>query len=249
MNASLPDESSRAEGGIDLLVQQRFFPGDGRGRVLVEVGAARPDYLSTSAFFRSSGWTVLAIEPNPDFARLHRERGLPVLEYACGDREEDEVPFTVVDSHGVPYRGGRVSFESFSSLGIKPSYRALRPELDTRTIHVRLRRLDTILREHAPDVDRIDVLSVDVEGWELEVLEGLDFGRHRPRVMIVENYFGLASYRSWVRRRGYLLWKRSFPNDVYVDEALLEGRLRRLALRGYAALVRARALLSRSRAP
>jgi hypothetical protein len=31
--------------------------------VLVEVGAAHPDYLSMSASYRSRGWRIIAIEP------------------------------------------------------------------------------------------------------------------------------------------------------------------------------------------
>jgi len=66
-----------AEADVDRIVQQRFFPGQSSG-IFVEVGAARPDYLSNSALYRSLGWTVIAIEPNPEFCKLHRERGFPI---------------------------------------------------------------------------------------------------------------------------------------------------------------------------
>lgn len=79
-----------------------------------------------------------------------------------------------------------------------------------------MRRLDTILAEHAPDVRRLDIVAVDVEGWELEVLDGLSFDRYQPRVLIVENLFTDAAYRRVMRRRGYALWRRVGPNDVYV---------------------------------
>jgi FkbM family methyltransferase len=41
-----------------------------------------------------------------------------------------------------------------------------------RKIRVNVHRLDTILAEHAPEPEHIDVVSIDVEGWELEVLRG-----------------------------------------------------------------------------
>ncbi|HEX3391551.1 MAG TPA: FkbM family methyltransferase [Solirubrobacteraceae bacterium] len=205
-----------AEDNIDKEVQTRFFPDQCSG-VLVEVGAAHPEYLSISALYRDLGWNVVSIEPNPKFCELHRAHGHEVLQYACGDHDEDDVEFSVVDSQGTPYSGGQVSFEAWSSLAIKDSYAALADsDLSINKIKVKLRRLDTLLREYAPTVDRIDILSVDVEGWELEVLDGVDMVKFRPRVLIIENLFADRRYRVYMRSKGYVLWKRIEPNDVYV---------------------------------
>ena len=208
-----------AEADVDKIVQQRFFPAQNEG-IFVEVGAARPDYLSNSAIYRSLGWTIIAIEPNPEFCALHRERGFEILEYACGDHDEDGVDFSVVKTHGVEYQGGEVSYESHSSLSVKESYARLESNLDIRKIKVNLRRLDTILQTHAPQVKEIDLLSVDVEGWELEVLDGLDFRKYRPRVMVIENLFRSRKYRAYMRARGYNLWRCIRPNDIYTSDAV-----------------------------
>jgi FkbM family methyltransferase len=205
---------NRAESDVDKVIQRRFFPAQGQG-VFVDVGAAKPNYLSVSALYRSLGWTILAIEPNPAFAKLYRQRGHEVLEYACGSRDEDDVPFCVVNSHEVEYKNGRVSFESWSSLAIKDEYAALKPDFDVTHIRVKLRRLDSILAEHARHLDHIDILSVDVEGWELEVLSGLTFSRYKPRVMVIENLFFDSRYHDFMAERGYVLWKCLPPNDIY----------------------------------
>ena len=214
-----------AEGNVDEKVRTRFFPSHASG-VLVEVGAADPAYLSVSALYRRKGWQVVAIDPNPAFCEAHRALGHDVLEYACGDHDEDAVDFSVVDSHGAAYRGGKVSYEAFSALGVKESYAALvaASDLSVNTIKVDLRRLDTLLEEFAPTVTRIDIVAVDVEGWELEVLDGLDIARFKPRVLIVENLFGEARYRTYMRRRGYGLWRRIEPNDIYVAPSEISWR-------------------------
>jgi len=207
--------SNTTEGGVDLLVRTRFFPAQTAG-VMIEVGAANPDYLSLGALYRSMGWTVLSIEPNPEFCELHRAKGHDVLQYACGDRDQDGVEFTIVDSHGAVYEGGSVSFESFSALAIKDDYAQMMPaEVVIRKVAVDVRRLDTLLDQHAPPIARVDLLAVDVEGWELEVLDGLSFDRFRPRVLIVENLFNDKAYRRYMARLGYRLWRRVAPNDVY----------------------------------
>jgi FkbM family methyltransferase len=222
-----------AEDAVDREVRERFFPHQASG-VLVEVGAAHPEYLSVGASYRDLGWTVIAVEPNPEFCDLHRARGHDVLEYACGDHDEDDVEFSVATSHGATYRGGQVSYEAFSSLQIKDSYAQLLDEsVSISKIKVNLRRLDTLLREHAPVVKRIDIVAVDTEGWELEVIAGLDLSRYRPRVLIIENLFADRRYRKYMRGRGYELWKYTEPNDIYIpaSELGMVDRMRREASR------------------
>jgi FkbM family methyltransferase len=211
-----------AEGNVDERVRARFFPNE-RAGILIEVGAAHPEFLSIGALYRELGWRVISVEPNPEFCALHRLRGHEVLEYACGDHDEDDVEFSIVDSAGVEYKGGNVSYESFSSLAIKDSYASLvGSELSVRKIRVDLRRLDSLLAEHASNVDHVDILTIDVEGWELEVLDGLDTDRFQPRVLIVENLFAEARYRQYLRQRGYVLWRYVQPNDVYVREGEIQ---------------------------
>jgi FkbM family methyltransferase len=210
----------QGEGELDRLVRERFFA-DATTGVFVDVGAAGPDFLSMSALYRGLGWRVIAIEPNPEFCEAHRAAGHDVLQYACSDHDEDSVDFEIVDSHGEAYEAGSVSYESFSSLAVKPEFKSLRSDLDVKKIKVDVRRLDTILAEHAPDVSQIDIVSADVEGWELEVLDGLTFPRYRPKVLIIENIFDDRTYADALRKRGYVLWRRIAPNDVYVRIGLL----------------------------
>lgn len=220
-----------AELNIDEITREAFFPLRRRG-VLVEVGAAKPDYLSISASFRRLGWKIVAIEPNPEFCAAHRALGYEVLEYACSDQDADDVEFFVVDSHGQQYMDGNVSFESFSSLGIRDSFASLldtvKEKASIRPIRVKVRKLDTILASHEPDLERIDVLAIDVEGWELSVLKGLSLDKYRPRVMIVENLFRDKGYRDTIRGYGYELWRELAPNEIYVRNDLMSpiGRLK-----------------------
>lgn len=206
-----------AEHDIDRIVQTAFF-NKARSGVLVEVGAARPDYLSISASFRGLGWKVIAIEPNPEFCAAHRALGYDILEYAVSDSEADDTDFFVVDSHGAGYMDGSVSFESFSSLGIHGQYADLheqvRARTDVRKIPVKMRKLDTILAAHAPGLEGIDILAVDVEGWELNVMRGLT--RHDPEIVILESLFDDPAYPFYMSRRGYVRWRRLAPNDIYV---------------------------------
>jgi len=185
---------------------------------MIEVGAARPDFLSIGASFRALGWRVLSIEPNPNFAALHRGLGHEIVEVACGEEDADNVRFFVVNSKGAMYLGGKVTGESFSSLGIRGDYAELfrTTNLETTEIKVHVRRLDRIVAESSPPISQIDLISVDVEGWEMEVLRGLSLSRYLPKVLIVEHLRPGPEYENEMRRRGYLLWRRLHPNEIYI---------------------------------
>lgn len=209
-----------AESDIDAYVKEKFFK-DQKTGVLVEVGAARPDYLSISEAYRGLAWTILAIEPNPKFCEEHRKRGYEILQYAVGDSDNDNVNFYIVDAKGASYAGGSMSFEGMSSLGpaegIKTFFDNVEPEAAaSETIQVKVRRLNTILAEHAPSVANIDLLTIDVEGWELPVLRGLDFSKYKPKVVVLENVFQSLAYEDAMIALGYERDAWLYPNEVYV---------------------------------
>jgi FkbM family methyltransferase len=202
---------------VDLVVREAFFDVPDYRGIIIEVGAAKPDYLSISASFRKLGWRAIAVEPNPVFAQLHRALGHEIIECACGESDQESVPFFVVENRG-EYLGGTVSNESFSSLGIRGRFADLMGTVDTSTkeIRVQLRRLDTVLSELQITQAEVDILCIDVEGWELEVLSGLSPEGSGPKILIVENLFGEAEYVNAIIQRGYRLWQRIEPNDVFV---------------------------------
>ncbi|WP_375452162.1 FkbM family methyltransferase [uncultured Devosia sp.] len=128
--------------------------------------------------------------------------------------------------------GGKVSFESFSSLGIKDQFADLldtvKAQTNVTTIPVSVRKLDTILKKHHPELSRFDVLAIDVEGWELNVLRGTDLGKYRPSLVILENVFKDPAYGEHMEKCGYTLWETLEPNEVYVRESFVKRWVRRI---------------------
>jgi hypothetical protein len=74
------------------------------------------------------------------------------------------------------------------------------------------------MASHAAEVAEIDILSADVEGWELEVIQGLSFSKYKPKVLILENLFNDVAYVEALKAKGYSRWAHIYPNDVYVRE-------------------------------
>lgn len=211
-----------SEANVSNVILSTFFSDGFRGN-MVEVGAAGPEFLSVGNDFRTIGWNVISIEPNPVFCKAHREKGNKVYQFACGDHDADSVPFFIVDSHGISYNGGSVSYESFSSLGITGLWeQGLKklPSASVTEILVSVRRLDTILQKEC-DFNKVNVVSIDVEGWEMTVLKGFSLNLYQPDVVIVEEFLGSTGIQSYLSGFEYLLWKTLYPNNVYVRSEIL----------------------------
>ena len=140
----------------------------------VDVGAAHPcDENDTYALYRR-GWRGLNIEPNPVFfSQLQQERPEDSnLRAVLSDRAEELTWYNVVGtglSTCVPELA-----EKYRSLGREVSEEVV-PALTLAEL------LDTRGASGG-----IDLLKVDVEGFEEKVLAGNNWQRYRPKLILVE---------------------------------------------------------------
>jgi len=208
-----------AEYLTDRHIRTVFFPDiDTRG-VMVEVGCATPELLSMSKHFRNCGWRCIGVEPNPHFVRLHREAGSEVYEYAAADHNADDQDFVVVESSR-HYSDGELSAHSYSSLAIKPEFEAYKSgsisHFKKKHIVVQVRTLDHILETHCPEVTSIDFVAIDVEGYELEVMNGFTPAKYNRPVILLENLFHSPTYSAYMESVGYRLHSALHYNYIYV---------------------------------
>jgi hypothetical protein len=62
----------------------------------------------------------------------------------------------------------------------------------------------------------IDVMSIDVEGFEIKVLAGLDLDKYRPKILIIEiDHVGLAEVDNFIKNR-YELIQSDHINGFWV---------------------------------
>lgn len=80
------------------------------------------------------------------------------------------------------------------------------------SVTVPARTLESILDEY-PSLPEIDFFSLDVEGYELSVLEGLNLARFRPKYILVEARF-FEEVNSFLERNGYKIVERMGVYDV-----------------------------------
>jgi|LakMenE18May11ns_1017448.scaffolds.fasta_scaffold9959261_27 FkbM family methyltransferase len=198
-----------AEFETDKYIFENFFPDLTYNGVIVEVGAGPPEFLSNSKFFRDHGWRSICIEPNPKFVEQHKNLGSEVYQYACSNTEgKSNFTINLNNDHWYSETHDGVSF---SALEIR--YDGV-PEHNTQnTIEVERIKLNTLLEKLS--IEKVDILSIDVEGWELEVLMGFDHLKYNPKVIVLENFEKNIEYEKFMNSIGYTKNINLGYNEVY----------------------------------
>jgi FkbM family methyltransferase len=165
---------SYAQNAEDVRLR-RAFAGQSSG-FYIDVGANHPVELSVTKHFYESGWSGVNVEPLPkQFALIEQDRPRDTnLNLACSSQPGTLKLYAA--------RGTASGMSSFTVEEVKV-HRENGFEFDE--ISTEVVTLASICEMHAAGKS-IDFLSVDVEGHEREVLEGADFSRFRPRVVLVE---------------------------------------------------------------
>ena len=150
--------------------------------VYIDVGCHDPIKTSNTLSLYLHGWWGIAIDANESLMRRYRAtRRRDIAVCAAVSDEEREMVFHEFD------------FELVNTLSdeVLDEWRSKWPERRQRVVTTR--RLDSILAEYLPPRTEISLLSVDVEGHDLNVLRSIDLNRYRPKLIVVEiHHFQLA---------------------------------------------------------
>ncbi len=142
----------------------------------VDVGANHPSLLNNTKRFYDRGWRGVNIEPNPTmFNLLQNER-------------KDDININM----GVGNRTGKMNYylldpDVLSTFNPKAARKAIssRGAVLKNEQPIRISTLKDILGSLT--IDRsIDFMSIDVEGFEKEVIAGGDWQHYRPRLILLE---------------------------------------------------------------
>lgn len=168
----------RSEFGEDSLLWQ-LLDSQPTG-FFIEVGAFDGVHLSVSYAFEALGWTGLLIEAIPERFRAcaaARPRSR-VVHAALGKRGSvGTTCFNIA-------RGEGLEVLSFHHTPPEQKREVLSRGAAIEAVEVPLTSMDALLEGHAAP---IDFVSIDVEGAELDLLDGFDLKRWKPRIIVIED--------------------------------------------------------------
>ena len=152
----------------------------------IDLGAADPDSHSVTRAFYERGWRGINVEPHPGFfGRLTERRRDDVNINAAVSDRAGEADFYFVGEHT-----GLSTLEA----GMASWHREL--GMQVRAEKVRVTTLRDICDEHVRDL-QIHFLKLDVEGHEFAVIQGHDFSRWRPWIIVGEAHDENDTWEEW----------------------------------------------------
>jgi FkbM family methyltransferase len=201
--------TSYAQHGEDLVLES-FFDYHKKTGFYVDIGAHHPYRFSNTRLFYKKGWRGINIDAMPGSMksfRFFRRRDINL-------------------EMGVGLQKGTLKFYSFE----EPAYNTFSehlvndPEFLKRVplkkiYEVPVITLVDLLEKHLPANTHIDFLSIDAEGFDLDILKSNDWSRFRPTYLLVEE--GMNSIRNisetgaFLEQQQYQLVARTCITSLY----------------------------------
>lgn len=166
-----------SQNGEDYILNQLFKDKD--NGVFAEIGCIDGLRFSNTLYFEEKGWTGVCVEAHKgyiDMLRKNRPRSI-VVHAAVSETNQDSATFFANS------RGSLSTLDPGMENEFKTTYGKYFTGFESQTVP--MKTLQTIFGENG--IENIDILSLDIEGFEVEAVKGLDLSIHQPGVMVVES--------------------------------------------------------------
>ena len=186
---------SYAQNYEDVMLQRAFK--DIKKGFYIDVGANDSVIDSVTKAFYDSDWHGINIEPVTEwFIKLQEARPNDTnLKLACGERKGQNTIYNVVGT-GLSTMDKSIADKHENEL-----------DFEIKKEKIKVDSLTNICKQYANQ--DIHFLKIDVEGFELQVLKGVDFKVIRPWIVVVESTLPLSQIES------YKEWEKVLTNSEY----------------------------------
>lgn len=179
----------------------------------IELGVMDPVIANNTFYFYQHGAKGVLVEANPGLIeniKFMRPRDV-VMNKAVYAEDANEISFFVSENPGLSSLKSNWSEQEENWKKYKQT-----EEIKVPTIHIN--DVFELLER------KCNLLSIDIEGYDYEALQSLNFCKHRPQVIIVELLWGGEHTKDSNRitqlllDQGYLLYARNQCNGIFYDK-------------------------------
>ena len=183
----------------------------------VDVGAHHPYRYSNTCLFYRQGWCGINIDAMPgSMFMFEKQRPRDInLEIGVG-RKAETLNFFVFNEPAL-----NTFDENLAKARCNDVWHI------KATLDVPILPLSEILRKYLPRGQKIDFISIDVEGFDLDVLQSNDWQTFRPLIVLVET-FGLSLEQltldpstEYLHSLGYVVYSKTVNTTFFVDKKVM----------------------------
>jgi len=189
----------------------------------IDIGAHHPSYLSNTYFFYQKGSNGVCIEPDPFlFKTIKKSRKRDVcLNCGVGTGSEKLSDF---------YRMSEKTLNTFSKEDAE-RYESYGNHKIEEIVQIPLISTDDIIEKHCTDPPNL--VSLDVEGFDFEILKSFNFEKYRPNVFCIETLTYVQDnteqkiHRTidFMQQNNYFVYADTYINTIFVDKISWDHRL------------------------
>lgn len=180
----------------------------------IDVGAHHPKRFSNTYFFYEKGWSGINIDATPGSMKLFdRIRPRDINIEAAIAKTEKEMTFFIFDDPAL-----NTFDEELAHTRNSETYSIIaQTKIKTTT-------LSNILLQNMPSGKDIDFMSIDAEGFDLEVLKSNDWELFRPKCILIESInleiesLDKSEIYRYLSDRKYQIIAKSFNTLIFKDK-------------------------------
>lgn len=179
----------------------------------VDIGAHNGIKFSNSYFFeKNRNWSGICVEPMPEvFEELKQNRSCHLVNGVVSNYS-GSLEFRRIKGRGDMLSGIAKHQSEQHKQRMVEKVEEVGSELEI--LEVSSHTLSEILKKY--EVKRINYLSIDVEGAEVDVISSLDFSQYVIEYMTIENNYDSNSLRDLIVSNNYKFVFRHGSDDFYV---------------------------------
>jgi FkbM family methyltransferase len=167
---------SYSQEGEDLVLARILGKLGSTSGFFVDIGAHHPKRFSNTYYFYKRGWRGINVDALPGTKQLFQRMRSRDTTIECGVGSQEGV--LRYFSFNEP------ALNTFSEEEAKK--KDIAPYRIVNTLQIPVVTLKKILDENLPRGQQIDFITIDVEGFDHDVISSNDWNRYRPRVVLVE---------------------------------------------------------------
>lgn len=183
----------------------------------LDIGTNHPIFGNNTFLFYMRGSRGVLVEPDPNIFRVIQKtrRHDTCLNVGIGPADKKSTPFYVMTSRQL----STFKKEEADAYAASKNYGAQKIE---KIMHVPLIAINSLMEKYFPH--GVDIFSIDTEGYDLEILQSLNFDKYQPKIMCVEtlryNDEGIEEKQQaiidYLLGRGYKIYADTFVNTIFV---------------------------------
>ena len=192
------------------IVLSELFSGVTKG-FYIDVGCHHPKRFSNTALLYKKGWNGINIDADSKNLKLFnflRKRDININ--ALISEKPEKLKYYYFDDSAL---NGILSFSKVNSLK-DLGYKVISEE------YIVTQRLDDIITNFKVPNERIDLLDIDVEGYDFQVLKSIDLSLFDVRVILIETGDNENEIAKYLLKYNYSFYKKIDRNSFFLKDSI-----------------------------